>query len=75
MSPIPFPKHPIRAWVIIPAGTPNQDWCHLKAGGWPIDGEPPLSAGPLDLLYRAAKYDPRGLPVAVHRECERRAAI
>ena len=73
-DPIAFPKQPLRAWVIIPAGRPSQDWCRLSAGGWPIDGPPPATDGPLDLVFRAAKYDPRGLPVAVHKECKRRAA-
>lgn len=69
-----FTRTPIRALVIIPGDDPRIDYCRLVAGGWPIDGGVPDIVGPLELVLRKAKDDPRGLPVTVHPECERRAA-
>lgn len=71
---LPFTRTPLRALVIIPGDHPSIDYCRLVAGGWPIDGGVPGIGGPLQLVLRKAKDDPRGLPVTIHPECERRAA-
>ena len=62
---IPFPRTPLRAFVVIPGDEIGRDWCKVNAGGWPIDGAPRVSEGPLYLVLRRLQDDPRGLPVAV----------
>jgi hypothetical protein len=70
---IPFPRTPLRAFVVIPADEITRDWCEVRAGGWPIEGGPRIIEGPLYLVLRRLQDDPRGLPVSVHPECRRRA--
>jgi hypothetical protein len=70
---IPFPKTPIRSFVVIPGDEVTRDWCKVKIGGYPADEGPCVSEGPLYLVLRRLQDDPRGLPVAVHPECRRRA--
>lgn len=73
MNLIPFPKEPLRAWVIIPADD-GRDFCRVVPGGWPIDGPRLTFCGPLQTVLRRVKDDPRGVPVTIHPECERRVA-
>jgi hypothetical protein len=72
---IPFPRTPLRAFVVIPGDEVTRDWCRVKAGGYPIDGAPRVSEGPLYLVLYRLQEDPRGLPVTVHPECRRRAGL
>lgn len=71
---IPFTRTPLRAFVVIPSDDPRRDWCRTLPGGWPIEGVDYRPCGPLDLVLRKLREDPRGLPVTVHPECIRRAA-
>jgi hypothetical protein len=70
---IPFPKTPIRAFVVVPGDEVTRDWCTVKVGGYAVEAGPCVTRGPLAYVLYHLQADPRGLPVAVHPECRRRA--
>lgn len=71
---IPFPRVPLRAFVVVPDERPSRDICRVVRGGYPIDGETlwPERGSLMAVLFNL-RADPRGLPVTVHPECRRRA--
>ena len=70
----PFPRGPIRAFVVVPDDQPSRDICRVVVGGYAIEGGLPWpSRGQLKTVLRELRADPRGLPVTVHPECKRRA--
>lgn len=71
---IAFTRTPLRAWVVVPGSDPRRDFCEVRHGGYPIDGDLSPMRGPLETVLFRLRADPRGLPVAVHPECLRRAA-
>jgi hypothetical protein len=71
---IPFPRVPVRAFVVVPDAEVTRDICRVVPGGYAIDGELPWPArGRLSTVLFELRADPRGLPVTVHPECKRRA--
>lgn len=70
---IAFERTPLRAFVVIPGDEIGRDFCRVRPAGWPIDGEPSVTQGTLAYVLWHLQADPRGLPVAVHPECRRRA--
>lgn len=73
-SVIPWPRVPIRAFVVVPDAEPSRDLCRVVPAGLEIDGELPVHRHDLQSVLKACRADPRGLPVTVVAECERRAA-
>ncbi len=71
---ITWPRVPLRALVVIPAGEIDRDFVVVRLGGFAIDGGLDDIQGPLATVLRRLQDDPRGLPVTVHPECRRRAA-
>ena len=73
-SVIAWPRVPIRAFVVVPDAEPTRDLCRVVPAGLEIDGEAPVHRHDLRSVLKACRADPRGLPVTVIAECERRAA-
>jgi hypothetical protein len=73
-SVIAWPRVPLRAFVVVPDDEPTRDLCRVMPAGLEIDGEAPLTRSDLRGVLWALRADPRGLPVTVIEECERRAA-
>ena len=76
---IPFPRIPLRAIVVIPSGAVHLDQCETRFGGWPPNEIPAAVGmrGNLRGVMRRLRDNctSHGLPISVHGECVRRAAL
>lgn len=74
---VSFPRIPVRAYVLVPDDDPKRDQAQVKRGGYAFDDGALLTRGQLDVLklHLRSQVEARGLPITVHPECERRAAL
>ena len=70
-----FNRTPLRAWVVVPGNDPKRDFCEVRQGGYPIEGDQSPMRGPLETILFRLRADARGLPVTIHPECLRRAGL
>ena len=72
---LPYSGKTQRALVVIPGSEDGRDYCSVVPGGFAIESAPSIAPGPLWQVLRSAREWGNGLPITVHPECKRRAAV